>query len=74
MTTTKKSSSETGWISLNRAAMLLKVRYQKARDLMNRGLLGEARVSETGRYSLRETDVLAYREAQKAEKAPDPTS
>lgn len=49
---------EMGLVPLNEAALLLGERYQKARDLMNRGDLGPVWITSTGRYHLSRKEVL----------------
>lgn len=49
-------------ISLSKAAMILGLRYQRARDEMLKGNLGEATQGENGRYSLSRAAVEKRRD------------
>ena len=48
------------WISVVRAAQLLKVRYLKARDLVSQGELGEVHITSSNRHYVRLQEVEKY--------------
>lgn len=52
------------WISITQAAMILKQRYLKTRDLVSQGDLGEVRQTQSGRYYVRRSEVTKYAESQ----------
>jgi len=49
-------------ISLSRAALILGLRYQRARDEMLKGNLGKVEQGSNGRYSLRKSEVEKRRD------------
>lgn len=54
-----EAKKDDGWVSITRAAVMLKIRYLKCRDLMTQGLLGDVRETR-GRYYVKREAVEKY--------------